>query len=158
MRNMFHVIIEGGTQSEMDDEEERGGEIERERHEEGEIQGRKEGDSGWDRGGSEIRGEINTGSLGNEPPAISVRVDRVPPSRCNHPPPGTTLAKPPTTLQPRKRRIPHNKYRQLCNTAGITREEAPANTARRLRLRLRLQPRRKREIAKGEFDANSRRI
>lgn len=33
----------------------------------------------WERGKAEIRGEINTRSLGNEPPAISVWVDRVPP-------------------------------------------------------------------------------
>lgn len=45
----------------------------------------------WERGKGEIRGEINTRSLGNEPPAISVRVDRVPP-----PTPEATHHQPPS--------------------------------------------------------------
>ena len=44
-----------------------------------------------ERGKGEIRGEINTRSLGNEPPAISVRVDRVPP-----PTPEATHHQPPS--------------------------------------------------------------
>lgn len=70
------------------------------------------------------------GSLGNEPPAISVRVDRVPP-RCSRLADLLADSSFPSRIRSyrhsRERYIPHNKYRQLCNTArGITRAEAPA--------------------------------
>jgi hypothetical protein len=78
---------------------------------------REDGEGGGDDSG-EIRGEINTGSLGNEPPAISVRVDRVPPLRSHpaNPLPGLNIPPSSHRARPlRKRYIPHNKYRQLCN-------------------------------------------